>query len=50
MPSADERPTEAGRKDCKAVHSMDWREGAGAEGRLAGQAEPPSLAGKSGGA
>ena len=29
---------------------MDWREGAGLEGRPTGQAEPPSLTGKSGGA
>ena len=32
------------------MRSTDWQEGARAEGRPAGQAEPPSLAGKSGGA
>ena len=50
-PNADERPTEEGRKGGGGgAHSTDWREGAGAEGRLAGQAEPLSLACKSRGA
>ena len=50
-PNADERPMEEGRKGSKAVRAPQtaWRE-PGAEGRLPGQAEPPSLAGKSGGA
>ena len=50
-PSVDERPTEEGRKAREAVACYtDWREGARVEGRPAGQAEPPSLACKSGGA
>ena len=52
-PSADERPTGEGRKSGEGrggARSTDWREGAGVEGRPAGQAQPPSLVGKSGGA
>ena len=50
-PSADERPTEEGRKGGEAVRAprTGGRE-PGAEGQPAGQAETPSLAGKSGGA
>ena len=49
-PSADERPTEEGRKDGEAVLATQagGRELGG--GAAAGQAEPPSLACKSGGA
>ena len=50
-PSADKRPMEEGRKGGEAVRAprTGGRE-PGWKGRLAGQAEPPSLAGKSGGA
>ena len=49
-PSADDRPTEEGRKGREAVRAPHWREGAGVEGWPAGQAEPLSLAVKSRGA
>ena len=58
-PSVDNRPTEEGRQEAHrrgqegwrgSARYTDWREGAGAEGQPTGKAEPPSLAGKSGGA
>ena len=54
-PRADKRPTEEGRKGGEVVcptqtSGRDWRVGAGAEGWPTSQAEPPSLACKSGGA
>ena len=42
--SADERPTEEGRKGGEAVRATrtgDWHEGAGAEGQPTSKAEPP---------
>ena len=49
-PSIDERTMEEGRKGGEAVRATDWQEGVRMEGQPAWQAEPPSLACKSGGA
>ena len=49
-PSLDERPRKRVGRARGDARYTDWQEGAGVKEQPAGQAEPPNLAGKSGGA